>query len=138
VKAKSSDSISTQDLEDAVNDLSMMPYFPTESRAAVMSFLLRICPHRTALQWLVSEAVNRVPKWPGPAELRGLLCTRYDAADGVDGYCSLPGYSAAEMEAKAIERHEQLKAGGWEAERLAQLAAGKEPLRIGSGKRGAA
>jgi hypothetical protein len=130
--------LSFEDLNDACDDLAMLPFFPHESRSAVMRLLAVMCPSREALKWLITETVNHVGKWPGPAELRGLLCTRYDAADGVDGYCSLPGYSAAEMEAKAIERHEQLKAGGWEAERLAQLAAGKEPLRIGSGKRGAA
>jgi hypothetical protein len=132
------DKFTKQDLERACDNLAMLPFFPVEARAAVMRLLATMCPSKQALDWLITETVNRVAKWPGPAELRGLLCTRYDAADGVDGYCSLPGYSAAEMEAKAIERHEQLKVGGWEAERLTQLAAGKEPLRISSGKRGAA
>ena len=114
----------TQDLEAACDDLAMMPFFPADARAAVMLFLAKICPHREALRWLVAQLINRVGKWPGPAEIRGLLCTKYDAADGIDGYCSLPGFTPAEMEAQHFERHEQLKAGSWEAERLNQLQLG--------------
>lgn len=108
-----------------------MPFFPNDARSSVMHFLLKICPSKEALDWLVAEAVNHVTRWPGLAELRGLLCTRYEPADGIDGYTSLPGYSAADMEARYIERHEQLKSGGWEAARLEQL----DPGKIGQMKR---
>lgn len=103
-----------RDLELACDQLSMMPFFPSEARGAVMHLLAKMCPHKEALDWLIAECVNRVGRWPGPAELRGLLCTRFDAADGIDGYCNLPGYTAAEMESRHIEKHEQLKASGWE------------------------
>jgi hypothetical protein len=45
------------------------------------------------------------------AELRGLLCTRYDAADGIDQpYCTIPGFTPAEQEARYLEqRHEEVK-----------------------------
>lgn len=139
---KPKSSISQADLDEAVNDLSMMPYFPIEARASVMALLARMCPSKKALNWLVAECVNRVGRWPGPAELRGLLCTRFDAADGIDGYCNLPGYTAAEMEARHIERHEQLKANGWEldAEKLREIGATPAKLieagkkRAGQGK----
>lgn len=97
------------DLDWAADELGMLDYFPRDSRAAVMTLLARMCPHRRALKWLVNEAVNHVGKWPGPAELRGMLCTRFDPADGVDHWCSLPGYTAADAEAKQIELHEQRK-----------------------------
>jgi hypothetical protein len=113
--------ITLEDLETAVDDLSTIPFFPNESRAAVQTFLAKICPHREAVAWLAAEATNRVRTWPGLAEIRGLLCTKFDAADGIDGYCTLPGYTAAEMEAKHLEHHEQFKVGGWEAEPLRQL-----------------
>lgn len=122
------DVFSTKDLERAVDDLAMLPFFPNDSRASVMHLLAKMCPSKTALTWLVAETVNRVAKWPGPAELRGLLCMRFDAADGIDGYCSLPGYTPAEMEARHYEKHEQLKAGSWEQDALVGLK------RIGGGE----
>lgn len=103
--------ISKNDLERACDDLAMLPFFPVEARASVMHLLAKMCPSKKALQWLVTEAVNRCPKWPGPAELRGLLCSRYDAADGVDQpHCSIPGHTAAECEARYIAQHEETKA----------------------------
>ena len=81
------DPFTPADLERACDDLTMLEFFPRESRASVMRLLRVICPHRRALKWLVAELVNQVNKWPGPAEVRGLLCTRFDPADGVDRWC---------------------------------------------------
>jgi hypothetical protein len=113
------DLFTERDLVDAVDELAMLPFFPTESRGAVMALLGKMCPYRTALRWLVAEATNHLDRWPGPAELRGLLCTRYDAADGVDQWCSLPGYRAEDAEEKHYEQHKQLLAGGYAEESLA-------------------
>lgn len=99
-----------KDLERACDDLAMLPYFPSESRQSVMRLLALMCPHKEALLWVVAEAVSRAPKWPGPTELRGLLCTRYDAADGKDQpFCSIPGFTPSEMEAKYLAKHEERK-----------------------------
>jgi hypothetical protein len=100
-----------QDLIEAVDDLSTMPYFPAEARGAVLTMLRKMCPTRTALKWLIAEAVNHVDRWPGMAELRGILCTRHTPADGIDQWSSLPGYRAKDAEAKHYEHHEQLKSG---------------------------
>lgn len=128
--------IEFEDLKRAVDDLATIPYFPAESRASVMDFLAKICPHYEALRWLVDTALNRVTKWPALAEIRGLLCTKYDARDGIDAPCNLPGYSAEEAMNRHLEKHEQLKAGSWEADRLTQLGlgAGKQLKRLEGGK----
>lgn len=89
----------------------MLEFFPRESRASVMRLLRVLCPHKRALKWLVSELVNHVNKWPGAAEVRGVLCTRFEPADGIDQWCSLPGYTAEEAEAKHFDRHQQLTKG---------------------------
>jgi hypothetical protein len=113
------------ELEEAVDDLEMLQFFPKESRGAVLTLLRKMVPHKTALTWLISECVNHIGKWPGPAELRGLLCTRYDPADGIDQWCSLPGYSAADAEAKTIAEHEQRKiqerVGGYVSEEYREI-----------------
>jgi hypothetical protein len=117
----------TRDLERAVDDFSTMRFFPAEGRAAIMRELAAMCPHREALRWLVSEALAHVPIWPGLAELRGLLCTRYDAADGRDAYCTLPGYSPTDQEAKHLEAHENLKlAAPQDARRLRDFDGGTD------------
>jgi hypothetical protein len=107
---KTQDLFTEQDLVQAVDDLATMPYFPTESRGSVMTLLRKMCPHRTALRWLVAEAVNHVDKWPGLAELRAILCMRYDPADGIDQWSTLPGYRADDAEMKHLEAHERLQA----------------------------
>lgn len=104
------DLFTPKDLEQACNDLSTLPFFPQEARSSVMIFLSKACPSRTALLWLVEEAVNHVSRWPGLAELRGLLCTRYTPADGIDHWCTLPGYTATEALNRHLEQHEQIKA----------------------------
>jgi hypothetical protein len=98
------------DIQSACDDLATIPFFPEGSRASVMNELRRMVPHRRALDWLVKTAVARCKKWPGMSDLRGLLCTRWDAADGIDEpNCGIPGYTAEECEARYLELHERLK-----------------------------
>ena len=129
--------IELRDLELAFDRLRLMKYPPPEnSKPALMDELAKMCPSPAALEWLIGELVNHVKEWPGIAEVRGLLCTRFDAADGVDTYCSLPGYSQDEYEAKHYEQHRQLTtAQGWSDEevrgQLRQLAA-KPPKSLPS------
>jgi len=104
--------ITNEALESACDDLGMLEYFPKEARVSVKLLLAKICPHTEALHWLTNTLVNHIGKWPGPAEVRGLLCTRYDAADGIDQWCSLPGFTAEENYQRHLEQHKQLKAGG--------------------------
>lgn len=97
-----------QDLETAVDRLATMRFFPHEARASVMQELAKMCPHRTALRWVADEAVSHFSDWMGLKELRGLMCSRFDPADGIDVWCSLPGHTAADAEATHVERHLQI------------------------------
>lgn len=103
------------DLSQAVEDLAMCEFFPSDPavRAAIMRLLAKMCPSREALIWLVSTYTNRIGKWHGPAELRGVLCTRFRPSDGVEAYSALPGYTPDDSEAAYLEQHKQLKEGGW-------------------------
>jgi hypothetical protein len=98
-----------RDLEEAVSDLGMLPFFPRESAASVMMLLAKLCNNRQQLRWLIDEVVNKIGTWPGPKELRGIFCTKFDPADGVDAWSEIPGYRASDGEARSLEAHEQIK-----------------------------
>lgn len=126
-----------RDLDQALDDLAMLRYFPSDTRASVMHLLAKICPHREALEWLIGELVNHVGEWPGPAEVRGLLCSRYDAADGIDGWCNLPGYRAEDSEAHYLAGHDQRKTrelGGSVGEWHGQLSSAAEAKKLPPGR----
>jgi hypothetical protein len=99
-----------EELATACDFLATIPYFPNESRAAVMSALRDMAPTPEALNWTVKQAVAHWDKWEGLKELRGILCSRFDAADGIDAWSSHPQFSAEAGEQKSIEKHNQLRA----------------------------
>lgn len=103
------------DLDLAIARLATCEYFPSGAgdRAAIAEALVDMCPHREALVWLTKTFRDRVGKWRGAAELRGVLCWRFKPADGIERDCSIPGFTAADGEAKALEEHGQLLIGGW-------------------------
>jgi len=102
--------ITKSDLDAACDRLCILEFWKTDPTftASVKIFLGKICPGTEALDWLVSALVDHIGKWPGSHEVRGLLCTRFNAADGVDAYCSLPGFSPGDYERKHLERHQAL------------------------------
>lgn len=95
--------ITAADLKGAITMLSLMRYFPSDTAqvAALGLFLERLCGDRDRLQWLVEQLVNHIGEWPGPAEVRGLFCSRFRPADGQEADCTLPGYAAVDGEAKS-------------------------------------
>ncbi len=120
------------DLEKANARLMMCPFYPTDpmAQAAVMDLLRRMCPSKEALEWLVTTVVNRVGKWPGPAELRGLLCWKFPPADREEGVCSIPGFTWMDGEERTLNEHLQLKADGYSGE-APKLIKAAEPKRLG-------
>jgi len=125
---------SQDDLGQACDDLGTIPYFPRESRSSVIFQLAKMCPHRRSLKWLVETALARCKGWPGMSELRGLLCTRFDAADGIDEpNCSIPGFTAEEAEMRHIEEHDNRKRGELSGEAVAMIQeAAKRMKRLGA------
>jgi hypothetical protein len=128
-KKVNNEKFTADDLRVACNDLATLPFFPQEAKASVVTYLARMCPHKRALRWLVDEVVNHVRSWPGLAELRGILCNRFDPADGIDQWSTLPGYRAEDNEARYLEGHEEQKRqelNGSFHEDLRNMAAAKQ------------
>ena len=126
--------ITKKDLEDAVNDLATIPFFPERGSSSIYSELAKMCPHKRALSWLIDTAKARCRTWPGLAELRGLLCTRFDAADGIDEpNCSIPGFTVEEAEMRHIEEHDNRKRGELSGEAAAMIQeVAKRKKRLGA------
>lgn len=116
--------ISQRELLAALDDLKMLKYFPADAgaQASVLHLLARMCPHREALDWLVSACVDNLSEWPGPSNLRGLLCTHFKPADGIERDCGIPGWRPADLEAKAANTEFVPLAAG----DIKQIAAPKE------------
>lgn len=103
--------ITQEDLDTAVERMSLMEFFPHDSKGALKAELAAMCPSAEALRWLTTALISGASKWPGIAEVRGLLCSRFDAADGIDrARCSIPGHTAGEAEARFLAGHNERKA----------------------------
>jgi hypothetical protein len=93
-------------ISDTVTELAQLKYFPSDdgAREGIMRLLLRLVEFGRVdqLAWLVRVMVDRVGVWNGPVELRGVFCTRFKPADGIEGDCTqTPAFSPAAMEARA-------------------------------------
>jgi hypothetical protein len=127
-----------QDLDTAIADLSMCQFFPADeaTRSSIQLLLVKMCPNREALTWLVDQFVNRIGEWRGAVELRAVLCWHYRPADGIEATSAIAGYSADDGERANYDQQQQLKAGGWtegaEPRRI-EAPMAPEPLRLVAG-----
>ena len=102
-------------IEEAVGRLSAIPFFPS-SDGAVLEIMRQLknmiggeivygSTPQERLDWLVAAAINGMRRWQGVPELRGLLCSRWKPADGIEAYSSLPGYTAEDSESLSLAEH---------------------------------
>jgi len=104
---------SALEISAAVEELGICKYFPAGDgeRKAIMRLVRAMVGTKQQLDWLVSVMVNKVGEWRGPVEFRGLFCSRFKPADGIEGDCAnTPGFTPGELEAKSISDHEDRKA----------------------------
>jgi hypothetical protein len=78
----------------ALVELSTLRFFPSDERAqrAVVMQIGRFCDRSDGLAWLISEFLSRVGEWSGSFDARGIYCTQFAAADGVNVWCRIYGY----------------------------------------------
>jgi hypothetical protein len=91
-----------EQIANAVGELAAIPYFPADeyARRAIMRQIAKFVDRPDHLHWLVNAALNTMRHWDGIPELRGLYCTKFKPADGIEADCHLPGYSANDCEAQ--------------------------------------
>lgn len=70
---------------EAVETLGAIPYFPTDetSRRSIAAALGEFVVSKTALYFMVREAIMKMRRWSGVPELRGIYCTRFQPLDGI-------------------------------------------------------
>jgi hypothetical protein len=113
----------TQDhLALAIASMSILKYFPMDEiqHRVMADFLRKLCGHVEGLSWLVSQLVNRVGEWPGPAQVRGIYCTRFKPKDGIEDEsgCTIPGFTPDDCEGRNKRLDAPLAIGQAEAKRL--------------------
>jgi hypothetical protein len=92
--------------ENAVGRLAALAFFPVsdEARTEIMRLLYRMVSTVEQLNWLCTTMIDRVGTWRGPVELRGVFCTRFKPADGIEANClTTPGFTALDSEAEYIQ-----------------------------------
>lgn len=112
-----------QDIFEAVETLEVLSFFPRDSVAAkrvIMQLIESMVDTVEGLDWLVSTMVNRVGKWEGPAELRGIFCAFHKPADGIYAESIIPGFTQTDRNDRFIagSRIGQIGDGGTQPQAL--------------------
>lgn len=115
----------------------MIPFFPTSKagQMIVIRALESFVSTDQQLAWLTDRAVNHMRKFNLP-ELRGLFCTRWKPADGVQEFSTLPGFTTADLEAQAFDQQAQQTAElieKWKNQKLLAAPGSVEPFELPPG-----
>ena len=95
----------------ATADLSMLRYFPADelTRTGIMRLIERMCSTPAHVAELTRRVLAHYNDWPGPLELRGVLCTFARPKDGVEAGVTDLGGLASAIEQRVIDSHEERK-----------------------------
>jgi hypothetical protein len=94
-----------EQIADAIDRLQSVPMFPSVSGAQreVMRVLYRMVGTPAQLDWLVTTAVDHLDQWRGAVELRGIFCTKFAPADGVEAISKFTtGFTPADCETENL------------------------------------
>ena len=121
----------------AVGTFGSLKYFPADqpARVDVMELLASMVGTQEQLAWLV-EAMRLIGQYDGTAEMRGVFCTRYRPADGLEAECSAKGaaakYSPEALGARGEAEHYEAKqlGAGASVKLLPGMVGGKSDAEI--------
>jgi hypothetical protein len=84
----------------------VVKFFPTSDsdRKEIMKFVERLVGTKKQLDWLIETVINNCDEWPGAKELRGIFCTRFKPADGIEGDSAISGFTPDDGERKFAEQ----------------------------------
>jgi hypothetical protein len=85
--------ISAEVVSRAIDRLSLMPFFPPQSSwPALVEVISEMCSTDEQIEWLSRRMLQLHDRWPGPHELRAVLCSKYKPADGIKANSRHPSY----------------------------------------------
>lgn len=78
----------------AVDQMALLQFFPADegTRKALLLLIGQMCWNDEQVKWLAKRVISLYDQWPGPHELRAVLCSRWPAADGIDALSNHPRY----------------------------------------------
>jgi hypothetical protein len=122
---------------------AIIPFFPKGeiAKLIISQSIQNFVNHPGELNWLVSTACSHFRDWErggGLAELRGLFCTRFRPADGIETYSATAGFSAHDLEMRSIEQNAASDAARFErykTESLNAPAEDRKPFHLPKPKR---
>lgn len=124
--------ITELNINAALTKLAMLEFWPSEPavRVEIGIFLARMCISRESLDWLTTQLVNRVGRWPGPREVRGIYCTRFPPADGENAYSEIAEFSPEASEGRVTDEsaHYKLTPGRPALFLCGEVAKPQEPI----------
>lgn len=96
-----------QDLQNAVEVLGALRFFPSDSgsRIGIKHVLRSMVGEEKQLDWLINTMLNQVGEWRGTVDLRGIYCTRFKPAEGLEATTSTAGFSQDDLEAESSTKH---------------------------------
>jgi hypothetical protein len=89
-----------QEIAEAVCRMSVIPFFPAGEVGidTVQKFIESMVGTTEQLKWLRDTTLNNMRKFSLP-ELRGIFCTKYRPADGIEGVgMETPGFMESDLE----------------------------------------
>ena len=101
-------------LLEMLGELAMLKYFPANNEAVLLGLArlcVDMCNSESEVRWLVDRMTSGLyAEWPGPQEMRAVLCSRYKPKDGVNAYSTvyLDGIPASRESRLAIAGPEML------------------------------
>jgi hypothetical protein len=99
-------------ITSAVAALGAMSFFPSDApaRKAIMQLIARMVGTKEQLDWLVLTMIDKVGEWKNPKELRGVYCSRFRPADGVEADCAATiEFTPHELAEPSLAWHEDNK-----------------------------
>lgn len=127
---------SAQQFIEAVGKLGSIPKFPvdTYAREGILESLIGMASTVEQLNWLVTNMLNHSDQWHGVKELRGVFCSRFKPADGVEGTClHTRGFTPGDCETAHLLEHPR-PLSDTEAKRRLSEFGGKQLKKLGDGK----
>lgn len=81
-------------------------FFPndTEVIMSISSDVIRFADQPERLQLLVNAFIDEIGEWHGIKEFRGVWCTRWKPADGIETSSTIPGFREADSESGTSSR----------------------------------